>query len=334
MSFKDILKVPGVKTVLFTVLMTRIGFGIILPILPFYSLLAFSDSLAMILFARALAGVFAAAVFPSCISLLSDFTTEKQRGEVMGLFGMAMSAGFILGPAFGGLASHFSVRDAFLLSFALSAANLFSVNFQLSELKEKAESKNLVEKEISFFQHLKSNMLFLFLSSFMASFMVGGHEAVIALYTCERLGFTSSQLGIVFTYVGVLIFLSRGLTGKFINKYGEIKLIQAGLLVSGLGFLTLLFAKDWISLLLPLTVFVLGNALIFPSVPSLLTKKVSGKRGTILGLESSFRSLGLMTGPMLGGFLYGINHNYAFIGMAVVIWIYFLVFSFVGKRKL
>ena len=38
MSFREILSTPGVKPVLFTLFMTSFGFGVILPILPFYTL--------------------------------------------------------------------------------------------------------------------------------------------------------------------------------------------------------------------------------------------------------------------------------------------------------
>src|SRR3989344_7079595 len=38
MSFKEIFSVPGIKPVLFSLFMAAFGFGIILPLLPFYAL--------------------------------------------------------------------------------------------------------------------------------------------------------------------------------------------------------------------------------------------------------------------------------------------------------
>src|SRR3989338_2031673 len=38
MSFRDVLSTPGIKPVLFTLFMAAFGFGVILPILPFYAL--------------------------------------------------------------------------------------------------------------------------------------------------------------------------------------------------------------------------------------------------------------------------------------------------------
>ncbi len=387
MSFKELIDIPGVKPVMFTLLMTAFGFGVILPILPFYAtslgatpfelgmltsvfafmsllfgpiagkmadkygrkkvllagtasffigylIFAFTHSLQAAFLARAMEGVAAAAIFPACISLLSDFTTEQQRGKAMGLVAMSFSLGFIIGPAFGGLAAAISVQTAFLLSALFAALNFASVLLQVREPVEKAESKDLAQKEVSLLEHISSPVLFLFLSSAITTFMIGGLDAVLALSTSERLGFTSAEVGILFTYIGVLILTMQFVASHAINRFGEKRLIPVGLALSGLGFFLLEFAGGWPMLMLALGVFVAGNAAVFPSVTSLITKKVTGKRGAVLGLNSSFQSAGQLLGPLYGGFLYGINHQYAFPGLAIAIWIYALFFYFKASKKL
>jgi multidrug resistance protein len=299
-----------------------------------YILFAFTDSLLMAFAARAIEGIAAAAIFPSCISLLSDFTDEKQRGKAMGMVGMAFSLGLIAGPAFGGIASAISVKDAFLLSAAFAALNFASVKFQMREPPEKEESKDIPQQEMTLLEHLSSPLLFLFLGGFITAFMIGGLDAVLAIYTGEKLGFSSPQIGLIFTYIGILIMAMQFISGGLVNRFGELTLIPAGLLLSGAGFFLLIFTNDWLTILLPLAIFVAGNALVFPSVNSLITKKVTGKRGAVLGLLSSFQSLGQMMGPLLGGFLYGIHHDYAFAGLAISIWLYFAVFLLFARKRL
>jgi len=383
MSFKQVLKMPGVPAVLFTQFMVAFGFGIILPILPFYvtslgaqpfelglltstfallslifnpvfgklsdrvgrkkvmllgitgfflsyAVFALSDSLWMAFLARAIEGMAAGAVFPSAISLLSDLTTEKQRGRAMGLFSMMFSMGFMLGPAVGGVAASVSVQMAFVVAAGLTLLNFASVYFQLKEPHEKAESKDIAAQEVSLLQRLKSPLLFLFLSAFMITFMIGGIDATLALYTADQMGFTSAQVGIVFAYIGLMIFIMQFVAGGLVNRFGELELIRAGLLLSGAGFFLLQFSTDWPHLFLALTVFVAGNALVFPSVTSLLTKKVTARRGAVLGLAGSFNSLGQIVGPLLAGVLYTLHPVWAFWGQAAVIWAYFLVFSLIA----
>lgn len=387
MSFGEILSIPGIKPIFFTLFMVSFGFGVILPMLPFYALshgakpfelgmltatfalmsflfgpamgalsdrigrkpvllagtggfalsyLVFSiaDSLPLLFLARAIEGVAAACIFPSCISLISDYTSERQRGGAMGLVGMSFSLGFIVGPAFGGLASGISVQIAFLLAAAFAGANFASVFLQIREPQEKKESKNIAQKEASLLSHLSSPLLFLFLATFVITFMIGGLDATLAIYTGEKMGFSSPQIGLIFTYIGALIMAMQFAAGALINRFGELRMISAGFLLSGLGFFLLIFTHDWLSLLFPLAVFVAGNASVFPSVNSLITKKVTGKRGAVLGLVSSFQSLGQVAGPLLGGFLYGINHSFAFGGMALVIFAYFAIFTLFARKRL
>ncbi len=387
MSFKETLSAPGIMPVFFTLFMVSFGFGVILPILPFYvislgaepfqlgmltatfafmslvfsplmgrlgdsigrkkilllgtvgffisyAIFAITDSLEMAFLARAIEGIAAAAIFPSCISLISDLTSERERGPAMGMVGMAFSLGFIAGPAIGGIASSFAVKDVFILSAFLSLLNFASIYFQVKEPKEKEESRDIIQKEATLFSHLASPLLFLFLSAMMITFMIGGLDATLALYTGEKLGFSSPQIGIVFTYLGALIMIMQAVSGSLINRFGELAMIRTGLFISGAGFFLLAFSSDWVSLLAPLAIFVCGNAMVFPSVTSLITKKVQGKRGAVLGLVSSFQSTGQFLGPLFGGFLYGVNHTSAFMGFAILIWAYFLVFFLFGTKRL
>lgn len=386
MSYKQILSTPGLKPVLFTLFMAAFGFGVILPLLPFYTLslgaqpvelgmltatfatmslvfaplfgkladrigrkqvlmigtagfvvsyllFAAADSLPMLFLARGLEGLFASGIFPACVSLLSDYTTNEQRGKAMGLVGMSFSMGLIFGPAFGGLASAFSVRDAFLLAAALAAINFFSVWKQVREPREKPSSRTEISQEVSLLSHITSPLLFLFLSTLVIAFMIGGLDATLAIYTGVKLGFSSPQIGLIFTYIGTLILVTQLAAGNLISRFGELKLIPAGFVFSGIGFFLLIFAHDWLTLLFALTFFVFGNAMVFPSVNSMITKKVQTKRGAVLGLVNSFQSLGQIIGPLVGGLLYSVNHDYPFGFMALVVWAYAAIFLFFGIKR-
>lgn len=121
---------------------------------------------------------------------------------------------------------------------------------------------------------------------------------------------------------------------RIISKYGELVSIPVGLALSGLGFLLLVFTHDWLTIMVPIAIFISGNALVFPSVNSMISKKVGGKRGGVMGLVSSFQSLGQLIGPLIGGALYGIDHHYPFLAMAAVILIYALLFAIFARPRL
>ncbi|MCR4369408.1 MAG: MFS transporter, partial [archaeon] len=283
--------------------------------------------LLLVFLARAIEGVSAAAMFPAAVSLISDYSTEKTRGAAMGLMGMAFSLGFILGPAFGGLASQISIPIAFLLAALLSLTNTVTILLFLKEPKEKEESRDIAHKEVDLVSHLKSRTLLLFLGTFMLSFLIGGLEAVFALFTFEKFGFGSGEVGLVFMYIGILIFFGQLVSAKLLLHYSETTMIKAGFLLNSTGFLGIFFAPDIITLGLTLAIMVMGNAMSMPSVISMITKKVQGKRGAILGLNSSFQSLGQLIGPIFAGFLFGISHIFSFAGIWAVLLGYLLVFA-------
>ena len=379
MGLLELFKNKDILNVLFAVFMFSFGFGIILPLLPFYALsfgakpfelglltgtfalmslvfspifgkisdsigrkkvlaagaagfvvayiiFAFADSLFMVFLARAVEGFSAAAMFPASISLLSDFSDEKTRGATMSLMGMAFSLGFILGPAFGGLASSISVTVAFILAACLALLNSALIMLFLKEPKELEESKNIAGKEAGFLSHIKSRMLIMFSGTFMLSFLIGGLEATFALFTFGKFGFGTAEVGLVFTYIGVLIFFGQFASAKLLLRYRETTLIKAGFLMNSTGFLAIFFAPDIYFLGLALAIMVFGNALAFPSIASLITKKATAKRGTILGLNASFQSLGQLIGPVFAGFLFGLTPLYAFAGIWAVLLLYLGVY--------
>lgn len=379
MSFKEVLAKPGMKPLIFTAFLLSFGFGIIIPIMPFYAtslgatpfelglmtatfaivslvcaplfgklsdrygkkrfmvigmlgyaidyvILMYSDSLLMLVFARAFGGLCSAALMPATMALISEHTTERQRGHAMGLFGMMFGAGFVLGPAFGGIMSAVSLHDTFLICAGISLANMLFIAYGVRDAGTAAGHGRQAAKDQGFLKLVSSPLVYLFLTTFMVTFMIGGMDTILALYTAEKMGFTSTQIGVVFAFIGITMMVMELASGALINRFGESKLIMAGLFVNGAGFMLFSITADWLTLFLPLCLFVIGASLATPAAASFMTKSAPGGKGAVLGIDSSFRSLGQIAGPILGGLAYGINHYYAFIGMALVSWAFLAIF--------
>jgi MFS family permease len=63
---------------------------------------------------RLVEGVASAAVLPSARALIADAVAPEQRGEAYGLFGAFFNAGFLIGPALGGLLATTGYASAFI----------------------------------------------------------------------------------------------------------------------------------------------------------------------------------------------------------------------------
>lgn len=85
-------------------------------------LLALVQTLPWFLVVRGLAGVFAS-TFSTSSAYIADITPAHQRGRRFAVIGAAFGAGFILGPAIGGVLGDINVRYPFICGALLAAAN-------------------------------------------------------------------------------------------------------------------------------------------------------------------------------------------------------------------
>jgi MFS family permease len=65
---------------------------------------------------RFVEGIFSAAVSSSARALLADEIRDEERGRAFGVYGAFMNAGFLLGPALGGLLATYGYAPAFIMS--------------------------------------------------------------------------------------------------------------------------------------------------------------------------------------------------------------------------
>src|SRR6201996_2518124 len=87
-----------------------------------YVLMALAPSLSWLFLGRLISGVTSASISTS-FAYIADVTPPEQRAAYFGKIGVAFGAGFILGPALGGLLGGMSPRLPFWVAAGLSLAN-------------------------------------------------------------------------------------------------------------------------------------------------------------------------------------------------------------------
>ena len=90
-----------------------------------YVLMALAPTLGWLFVGRVISGI-AAASISTAYAYVADVTPPEQRAARFGLLGAAFGAGFVLGPALGGLAGNISPRLPFWIAAGLSLANAFT----------------------------------------------------------------------------------------------------------------------------------------------------------------------------------------------------------------
>ena len=257
--------------------------------------------------ARSAAGIASAAVLPSVMAYVADVTTSEERGRGMGLMGAAMGLGFILGPAIGGVMGRHD-----LPFFVAGGLSLLTFLFALILLPESLQ-KDVAEEQHEWISPrdlfrrttLKSPLTPLFLVAFFSTFSFAGLEATFPLFIKEGWGFGQREMGWMFMVMGAIVVpLQGGLLGRLINWIGERRIILIGLLLNALGMVFLLYAFNFVTLTIYLTIIGIGNQLIRPTNTSWISKQTRIGQGAAIGIMDAFLSLGRILGPLLGGWLY------------------------------
>lgn len=294
-----------------------------------------SNQLWMLFVARALGGTFAAATMPTALAFIGDSTSKEDRGGGMGIIGAAMGTGMVLGPGIGGWLGARSLSLPFYVTGVLSLLAAVLVFFILPESLPAEKRRETVKVDLAsrftgMWTGLKGPLGLFFLLSWLVSFGLSNLEGILGLFALERFGFGPSRVGVIMVAVGTSIALVQMvLTGPATKRWGERSVIKATLLGSSLTFLIVLLAYDFITLLLATGLFALTNAMLRPSISSLVSKEATIDQGLALGLNSSFMSLGRFTGPLLAGFLFDIRITLPYIAGSIIM---FLGFIFVQLK--
>ncbi len=275
--------------------------------------------------ARSAAGIASAAVLPSVMAYVADITTAEERGRGMGLMGAAMGLGFILGPAIGGImGSHnmpFFVAGGLSLLTFLFALILLPESLQKGLTSETLEDRHewVSPREIFRQTTLKSPLTPLFLVAFFSTFSFSGLEMTFPLFIEDRWDYGEREMGWMFMVMGAIVVpLQGGVLGTLINKFGERRIVLAGMLLNALGMALLLTAYSFASLTLYLTITGIGNQLIRPTNTSWISKQTQIGQGAAIGIMDAFLSLGRILGPLLGGWLYA-KEAYPYIVLAGIL---------------
>ncbi|MCK5304220.1 MAG: MFS transporter, partial [Candidatus Heimdallarchaeota archaeon] len=179
--------------------------GIAGSIISFF-LLAFTYTLAMLIIARALQGIFTSATLPTAQAFVSDTTTGEERAKGFGLIGAAFGLGLAVGPAIGGGLYSLTGQYSSLAYFAsgASAVNLIIALIFLPEtLKCKVEKNcdDLEEVAVSrkdSFRYLIANkeVLAIILTFSMLTLAFASYTSTLLPYGIAKFGLTTEDASI------------------------------------------------------------------------------------------------------------------------------------------
>lgn len=281
------------------ILIGLIGFS-----LSFWLFSLFFDSLFMLYLSRAVGGLFSGALYTAVTGFIADLSDDENRNKYMGFMGMSIGLGFIFGPAIGGVLGHISLETPFIVS-AILLLVIFVYAFLI--LKEPARTGEANKRTIlpkGALSLWSYRIKYLFLFSFMVTFLLAGLEATFQLFQIERVAITPLQIGYLFMFSGFVDAAIQGGVVRRIKNGTETTWLLYAQVVTAIGLIMTVFTTSIFWAGLSLCVFTAGNALARTTIVSLTTKESGGRYGTAAGMTYSMDNLGRILGPLLFAWLF------------------------------
>jgi DHA1 family tetracycline resistance protein-like MFS transporter len=280
------------------VLLSNFGLGLD------YVLMALAPSLIWLFVGRVISGITSASV-STAFAYIADITPAERRAAVFGKVGAAFGAGFILGPAIGGLLGDIDPRLPFWAAAALSFANTLYGLLILPESLPRDRRPPFRWKSanpIGALHLLRSDRILTGLSvvNFFTQLAHAVLPSTFVLYATYRYGWDSKTVGVTLAMVGICAMLVQGAgIGPIVRLFGERRSLLLGLVCGSAGFLIFAVAPtgplSWLGIPVMSLWGVSGAA-----IQSLMTKQVaSDQQGQLQGANSSVQSISQLLGPFL-----------------------------------
>ena len=271
---------------------------------------ALANSYSMLVLARALDGLTAAATWSAALALLGDRFEGGEMGAKMGWAMMAAAVGGIAGPLVGGILSDgLGHRSPFYaIGIACLLGGVAAVFLEDPPRRERTSSSGWEALKPVY---TSRNLGIACIVTLVTTMGLGLLEPTMPLYLRNTFHLSTTGIGIVFGVTMLFYAAASPFAGRLSDAVGRKKPILAGLAAT--AFIAPFIAVFKNIVAVHVMMGLLGAAIAFFGTPSfpLVADALSGRSepgeasrfGAAFGLLNVFWSLGYALGPLLGGAL-------------------------------
>jgi MFS transporter, DHA1 family, tetracycline resistance protein len=275
-----------------------------------YLLMAFAPNLFFLFLGRIVAG-FTSATHSVAASCMADISTPENRAGNFGLIGAAFGLGFIFGPAIGGMLGAYGETAPFIAAACFCFLNFLYGTFVLPETLSMENRRPFQLSGLNSFATLAQLIKLLPLPSlflcYFLLFLAGNvHPSIWTLYTTHKFNWSSFDVGLSLSFVGICIAFFQGFAVKIcVKKFGERITVLSGVASGTLAyFLISIAAHGWQAFALCLFFGFTGVAM--PTIQGLFSKLVpANQQGSLQGGLMAIGSITSMLAPLIYSQLFG-----------------------------
>jgi MFS transporter, DHA1 family, tetracycline resistance protein len=269
-----------------------------------YVLMALAPSLSWLFVGRVISGITSASI-STAFAYIADKTAPENRAAMFGKIGVAFGAGFVLGPALGGLLGDMSPRLPFWVAAGLSFANWLYGLLILPEslpVERRAPFRWKSANPVGMLSLLRATpaLTGLQLANFFSQLAHVVLPATFVLYAGYRYGWDVRMVGLTLAIVGVCSMVVQGLAvGPIVRHLGERRALLLGFGCGALGFLIYGAAPTGLLFCAGIPLMALWGVS-GAATQALMTRMVApDQQGQLQGATSSVQSVAQLVGPFL-----------------------------------
>ena len=233
---------------------------------------------------------------------VGDVLQKSDRAKGLGWISACTSAGVMVGPGIGSLASHLGQpAPGFVAAFLCLLNVLFAWRYLPESRPAGGKPRRAIRTAL---WHVLAHplepqprLIWIYAVGMCAFTAMSG---VLALYLNFRFGITEKTIGYVFVYIGALAVVMRALVlGWFIDRIGETSVMRLGALIFALGLALYPLPSSMLVMALVIALVPIGQALLFPSVTALSSHRSDpGELGQMMGVQQAFGGSARVVGPL------------------------------------
>jgi DHA1 family tetracycline resistance protein-like MFS transporter len=269
-----------------------------------YVLMALAPSLSWLFVGRVISGITSASI-STAFAYITDVTAPEQRAAVFGKIGVAFGAGFILGPALGGLLGSIDPRLPFWVAAGLSFANALYGLLILPEslpAERRSPFRWKSANPIGALHLLRADRVLagLSLANFFAQLAHVVLPSTFVLYATYRYGWDTATVGATLALVGLCAMVVQGTAiGPIVKRFGERRTLLLGLACGAVGFFIFGASPSGLLFWIGIPVMALWG-IAGAATQALTTQRVApDQQGQLQGATNSVQSVSQLIGPFL-----------------------------------
>ena len=267
---------------------------------------------------RMLSGLAAGSLFPTALAVVGDIFPYEERGRAMAWMITANTLAAIIGiPAASILAEFAGWRSTFLFLAVILALVIWVVFRELPA--RQASGKLSRETFFRTFQPILASISAraALVSNFIGALLWFGYVTYLGAFFISSFGLSTGSLAPILAMLGIGVLIGGNIGGRLGDRVGHKRVIVGSLMV-GMPFMVL--QLNWVAgvfFAAALNLMTAGpNGARFASTSTLMSELVPQARGTMLALNSSVQTLGIMMGSILGGVAIAVS-GYGLLGWLI-----------------